>query len=178
MASSEFQYSPLCRTPLAPAVRGGLERLACPACDFVHWRNPVPVVGAIVERAGRVVLVHGVGRPPSWFGLVAGFLETGESPADCALREVKEELGLDATFGGFVGFYPFARLNQIIFVYHVLLPPGEIRLAPDELDDYREIRLEKLKPWPQGTGPGLRDWLVSRGYDPVIADFGTPQDEK
>ncbi|HET8696775.1 MAG TPA: NUDIX hydrolase [Gammaproteobacteria bacterium] len=177
MTSTEFQYCPLCRTPLAPAVRGGLERLACPACDFVHWRNPVPVVGAIVERAGRVVLVHGLGRPPHWFGLVAGFLETGESPADCALREVKEELGLDATLGGFVGIYPFARLNQIIFVYHVLLPPGEIRLAPDELDDYREIRLEKIKPWPQGTGPGLRDWLVSRGYDPVIADFGTPQDE-
>ncbi|HEX5047036.1 MAG TPA: NUDIX domain-containing protein [Gammaproteobacteria bacterium] len=178
MASTEFQYCPLCRTPLVKAHRGGLDRLACPACDFVHWRNPVPVVGAIVERAGCVVLVHGLGRPPHWFGLVAGFLETGESPADCALREVKEELGLDATFGAFIGIYPFARLNQIIFVYHVLLPPGEIRLAADELDDYREIPLDKVKPWPQGTGPGLRDWLVSRGYNPTIADFGTPQDER
>jgi 8-oxo-dGTP pyrophosphatase MutT (NUDIX family) len=32
------------------------------------------------------------------------------------LREVKEELGLDATLGAFVGVYPFERLNQIIVV--------------------------------------------------------------
>ena len=74
---------------------GGKPRLACPECEFVHWRNPLPVVGAIVERAGRVVLVHGLGRPPTWYGLVAGFLETGETPQECALREVEEELGID-----------------------------------------------------------------------------------
>jgi ADP-ribose pyrophosphatase YjhB (NUDIX family) len=123
-----------------------------------------------------VILVHGIGRPPHWFGLVAGFLETGEAPHECALREVKEEIGLDAQLGGFVGIYPFARFNQIIFVYHVLAADGAIVLAADELDDYREIRIERIRPWPQGTGPGLRDWLVSRGYDPATADFGTPQD--
>jgi NADH pyrophosphatase NudC (nudix superfamily) len=158
-------------------MRGGRERLTCPECEFVHWRNPLPVVGAIVERAGRVVLVHGLGRPPTWYGLVAGFLETAETPQECALREVEEELGITARPGAFVGVYPFERLNQIIFVYHVLLADGDIRLAADELDDYKEIRIEKLKPWPHGTGPGLRDWLVSRGYRPQTADFGTPQDD-
>lgn len=177
MTPNGFRYCPRCRTELAPAQRGGLERLVCPACDFVHWGNPVPVVGAIVERAGRVILVHGVGRPPHWFGLVAGFLETGEAPHECALREVKEEIGLDARLGSFVGVYPFARFNQIVFVYHVLAADGDIVLAADELDDYKEVPIAKVKPWPHGTGPGLRDWLVSRGYDPVLAEFGTPQDE-
>jgi NAD+ diphosphatase len=177
MADTEYRYCPACRAALVAQTRGGRERLACSECEFVHWRNPVPVVGAIVERAGRVVLVHGVGRPPTWYGLVAGFLETGETPEECALREVEEELGIAARPGAFIGVYPFERLNQIIFVYHVALAGGEIRLAADELDDYKEIRIEKLKPWPQGTGPGLRDWLVSRGYRPQTADFGTPQDD-
>jgi NAD+ diphosphatase len=176
MSQPDFRYCPRCRTELAPGQHGGLERLACPACGFVHWRNPVPVVGSIVERAGRIVLVHSIGRPPHWFGLVAGFLETGETPAECALREVKEELGLDATLGAFVGIYPFQRLNQIIFVYHVLAGPGEITLAADELDDYKEIPIERIKPWPQGTGPGLSDWLATRGFHPPTAEFGTPQD--
>ena len=159
-----------------PGWHGGRERFGCPACDFVLWRNPVPVVGAIVERAGRVVLVHSLGRPPHWYGLVAGFLETAETPAECALREVKEELGLDATLGSFIGVYPFERLNQIIFVFHVLAGDGEITLAADELDGYKEIPIERIKPWPQGTGPGLRDWLATRGFNPPIAEFGTPQD--
>jgi NADH pyrophosphatase NudC (nudix superfamily) len=134
------------------------------------------VVAAIVERADRIVLVRGLGRPPTWYGLVAGFLESGETPEDAVMREVAEEIGIDARRGDLVGTYPFERLNQIIFVYHVLGGPGEIRLATDELADYKEVPIDKIRPWPQGTGPGLRDWLAKRGLYPPVADFGTPQE--
>ena len=173
MSQTEYRYCPLCRTELTTAEHGGLPRLACPACDFVHWRNPVPVVASIVERSGRVVLVRSHGRPETWYGLVAGFLEPGEAPEAAALREVAEEIGIEARLERFIGIYPFERLNQIIFAYHVLGADGPIRLAPDEIADYKEVPIEKLKPWPQGTGPALRDWLVSRGYKPEIAPFGT-----
>jgi NAD+ diphosphatase len=176
MTQAEYRYCPSCRTELTTAEHGGLPRLACPACDFVHWRNPVPVVASIVERAGRVVLVRGVGRPEAWYGLVAGFLESGETPEAAALREVAEEIGIEARLERFIGIYPFERLNQIIFAYHVLGGDGPIRLALDELVDYKEVPIEKLKPWPQGTGPALRDWLVARGYRPEIAPFGTPHE--
>ena len=95
MSDTDYRYCPHCRTELGAVERGGQTRLACPQCSFVHWRNPVPVVAAVVERAGRVVLVHSIGRPSHWYGLVAGFLERGEHPADAVLREVAEELGLD-----------------------------------------------------------------------------------
>jgi NAD+ diphosphatase len=176
MADTDFRYCPRCRADLVPTQRGGQTRLACPECRFVHWGNPVPVVAAIVERAGRVVLVHSVGRPEHWYGLVAGFLERGEHPADAVLREVAEELGLEGRLVREIGIYPFERLNQVLFVYHVAVGDGPIKLAADELDDYKEVPLEKLKPWRQGTGPALRDWLVARGYDPEVVDFGTPLD--
>ena len=54
------------------------------------------------------------------------------------------------------------------------VPDGPITLAADELDDYKEVPLAKLRPWPQGTGPALRDWLAARGFDPPFVDFGTP----
>ena len=177
MADSDYRYCPQCRAELAPTERGGQTRLACPQCSFVHWRNPVPVVAAVVERADRVVLVHSLGRPPHWFGLVAGFLERGEHPEAAVLREVAEELGLEGRLAGTVGIYPFERLNQVIFIYHVVVAADKaITLAADELDDYKEVPLDKLRPWRQGTGPGLRDWLVARGYDPQVVDFGTPLD--
>jgi NAD+ diphosphatase len=176
MTDTDYRYCPLCRAELAATVRGGQTRLACPQCGFVQWRNPVPVVAAVVERAGRVVLVHSIGRPAHWYGLVAGFLERGEHPEAAVLREVGEELGLEGRLAGTIGIYPFERLNQVIFAYHVVVGDGPIVLAADELDDYKEVPLEKIRPWRQGTGPALRDWLVARGYDPQVVDFGTPLD--
>lgn len=158
------------------AQRGGKERAACPQCGFVHWNNPVPVVAAVVERNGCVILVHSIGRPPTWFGLVAGFLERGEHPADAVLREVEEELGLPAKLVAEIGVYAFDRLNQVLFVYHVEVGPGPITLAADELDEYREVPFAKLRPWRQGTGPALQQWLAARGYHPEPVDFGTPLD--
>jgi NAD+ diphosphatase len=174
MPTQDFRYCPLCRTELASAVRGGEPRQVCPQCSFVNWRNPLPVVAAVVERAGRVVLVHSLGRPASWYGLVAGFLERGEHPESAILREVREELGLEATLQSSIGIYPVDFLNQIIFVYHVTLAEGTITLAADELDDYKEVPLEKLRPWSRGTGPALRDWLAARGLHPPVVEFGTP----
>ena len=174
MPDTDYRYCPHCRAELATVERGGQPRLACPRCSFVHWRNPVPVVAAVVERSGRVVLVHSIGRPPTWYGLVAGFLERGEHPEAAVLREVAEELGLEARLVATIGIYPFDRLNQVIFAYHVQVADGPITLAADELDDYKEVPLEKLRPRRQGTGPALRDWLIARGFDPPIVDFGTP----
>jgi NADH pyrophosphatase NudC (nudix superfamily) len=176
MADTSYRYCPSCRAELVSTERGGKPRLACPHCDFVHWRNPVPVVAAVVERAGSVVLVRSIGRPATWFGLVAGFLERGEHPEAAVLREVGEELGIDAQLQSFIGIYPFERLNQVIFAYHILGGDGPITLAADELDAYREVPIEKLKPWRQGTGPALRDWLAARGHHPPLVDFGTPLD--
>jgi NADH pyrophosphatase NudC (nudix superfamily) len=133
------------------------------------------VVAGIVERAGRVILVRSHGRPATWYGLVAGFLESGETPEQGVLREVAEELGIEVRLEAFVGAYAFERFNQIIFAYHLLGGEGPIRLDASELADHKEVPIEKLKPWPQGTGPALRDWLAARGYHPEIAPFGTPQ---
>lgn len=156
------------------SLRGGRERATCPdpACGFVHWDNPVPVVAAIVEHDNQVVLVRSIGRPANWFGLVAGFLEQAEHPDDAVIREIDEEVGLTPHRCTFLGSYAFARLNQIIFVYHAEVPNLDVRLGYDELDAYRIVPISELRPWSQGTGPALRDWLASRGLHPPVVEFG------
>ena len=173
MVPGEFRYCPLCRAELALGQHGGRPRLACAACGFVHWRNPTPVVAGIVERDGRVVLVRSHGWPPTWYGLVTGFLESGEKPEQAVVREVEEELGIAAHVTAYIGAYPFERLNQIIFAYHLAGSPGDIRLDTTELAAHKEVPIAHLKPWPQGTGPALNDWLLGRGYSPDVAPFGT-----
>jgi NADH pyrophosphatase NudC (nudix superfamily) len=175
MTETAYTYCPLCRSALVERELGGRMRSACPrdACGFVAWDNPVPVVAAIVERNGEVILVRNLGRPEGWYGLVAGFLEKGEHPDDGIRREIDEEIGLAVRELNFLGIYPFELRNQIIICYPALAEPGEIRLRADEIASYRSVPIERLRPWPLGTGPALRDWLAARGYHPPVMEFGT-----
>jgi NAD+ diphosphatase len=155
-----YKFCPQCATPLASAEVDGCSRLKCPACNFVFWDNPVPVVAVIVEHEGKVILTRNKGWPEKWLGIVAGFLEKGETPETGSLREVKEELGLDGEIVSFLGHYPFELRNQIIFAYHVRAE-GEIRLG-EELESIRALPPEEIHPWDVGTGPALKDWLAAR----------------
>ncbi|MGW8368289.1 MAG: NUDIX domain-containing protein [Gammaproteobacteria bacterium] len=174
LSQSDYIFCPLSGHPLERVLRGGRERAVCtdPDCGFVHWDNPVPIVAAIVEHDGQVVLVRSIGRPSTWYGLVAGFLEAREHPDEAVLREIEEEVGLVPTRCTFLGSYAFARLNQIIFAYHAEVPSLDITLCTEELDDYRIIPIAELRPWSQGTGPALRDWLAGRGFHRAPVEFG------
>lgn len=134
----------------------GRERPTCD-CGFVHWGNPTPVVAAIIEHEGQVLLARGKDWPEKVFALVAGFLEAGESAEAGVLREVKEETNLDGEVVSLVGVYPFEMRNEVIIAFHVKTS-GEVRLS-EELAAYKLIAKEKLKAWPFGTGLAVQAWI-------------------
>ncbi len=160
--NSGFNFCPRCAGPLATRDLAGLPRRACssPGCDFVHWDNPAPVVAALVERDGLIVLARNHAWPEKSFGLITGFLERDETPEQAVAREVKEEINLDADRVRLIGVYPFARKNEVIIAYHVAAK-GEIALN-EELAEYRLIAPAKLRPWEFGTGLAVADWLDRR----------------
>ena len=123
----------------------------------MHWDNPKPVVAAVIEHQGQIILVRNVGWPEKWFGLVSGFLEREEKPEEAILREIKEETNLDGEIVEFLGHYTFSQMNEIIMAYYVRAE-GVIVLN-EELEDYKLIQPEKLRPWPFGTGKAVRDWI-------------------
>ncbi len=166
----ETRFCTHCATPLALISQvedsGDVVRLRCPACGWTHWNNPTPVLAAIVEINGQVLLARNALWPPKMFALITGFMEAGESPEQGVAREVKEETNLDVRSCKLVGAYEFLRMNQIIIAYHVVVT-GEVKLSP-ELLDYRLYDLPDLRCWPAGTGYALADWLRTRGHEPVF----------
>lgn len=160
-----YRYCPACGTGLQSSLRDGVERLACGACDFVHWDNPTPVVAAVVEHQGEIVLARNAAWPQKFYALITGFLERHDpSPEEAVIREVAEELGLQGQAAHFIGHYRFERMNQLIIAYHVPAI-GEIQLGA-ELVDYIRVAPEQARYWPAATGLALRDWLRGRGFDP------------
>jgi len=170
---AQFKFCPVCAAPLIPRTLQGEARQVCSAgCGFVHYDNPTPVVAAVVEHDGRVVLAHNRSWPPalkSFYGLITGFLERAETPEQCALREVKEELNLDGATPTLIGVYSFEQMNQVIIAYHV--PARGTVALNEELDDFRHLPLQECRAWSSGTGLALRDWLRSRGFDPPVIDI-------
>jgi NAD+ diphosphatase len=165
-----FLFCPRCGARLTGRDADAGTKSRCSAgCGFVDYDNPVPVVSAVVEHDGRVVLARNKAWPPSWYALVAGFLEANESPDDAVRREVKEELGLEAQATHLIGVYPFPRMNQVIIAYHVMAT-GPITLN-HELVDYRLVEPSQCTAWRAGTGFALRDWLRSRGFEPQMTDL-------
>lgn len=159
-----LRYCPVCAAPLierADVGEGGKVRLACPDGHWTHWDNPLPVLAALVEVEGRILLARNAAWPEKAFGLVTGFMERGETPEQGVARELKEETSLDVDRIALIGVYEFIRKNEVIIAYHVKAS-GDIRLS-EELVEYRLIAPEKLRPWRAGTGYAMADWMRAQG---------------
>ncbi len=165
-----YRYCPRCSVELTNRHEGGRDRLVCGQCSFVHWDNPLPVVAALVEYEGKILLARNAAWPAHIFALITGFLERDESPEQGVQRELLEETNLSAISTELIGVYPFERKNELIIAYHVVAQ-GDIRLS-EELVDYRLIDPERLKPWPMGTGLAMADWMTRRGIPVEFLDFG------
>jgi 8-oxo-dGTP diphosphatase len=71
-------------------------------------RNPVPTVDTIIEVSGGIVLIERRYPPLGW-ALPGGFVEYGETVAAAAVREAREETGLDVTLTRLFGVYSDPR---------------------------------------------------------------------
>ena len=148
---------------------GPKTRLRCPACGWTHWNNPTPVLAAVVEYQGRVLLARNAAWTHKMYALITGFMEAGETPQDGIAREIAEETSLRVEALDLIGVYDFQRMNQVIIAYHARCE-GEVKLSP-ELVDYRLYAYEDVRCWPAGTGHALADWLRSRGHEPQFVEW-------
>ncbi len=169
-----FNFYPNCAKPLTErtfAEDGGATlRRACQddGCGFVHYENPTPAVGVLIEHEGSILLARGAGWPQGYFALITGYLEKNEDPRHGVGREVKEETNLDVVETEIIGNYIFERKNEVMLCYFAKCT-GELKLSP-ELIDVKRYQPHELRPWPRATGLAVADWMTSRGLDVIFVD--------
>ncbi len=172
MSNGTLRFCPVCATGLVQRQdvgEGGRMRLACPEGHWTFWDNPLPVLAALVEVDGRMLLARNAAWPEKMFGLITGFMERDETPEAGIAREIMEETSLVASSTELIGVYEFMRKNELIIAYHVKAS-GSVRLS-EELAEFRLVEPEKLRPWRSGTGYAVADWMRRRGLPFEFVDL-------
>jgi 8-oxo-dGTP diphosphatase len=124
-----YRFCPSCGGPLAPRRLKPLEpeRPVCTACGFVVYLDPKVAVGTIIRASDRIVLVRRAIEPG--YGLwvfPGGYVDRGEEVTAAAVREAREESGLDVRIDGLVNIYSYAGRAPIIIVYAATALGGEL----------------------------------------------------
>jgi ADP-ribose pyrophosphatase YjhB (NUDIX family) len=91
----------------------------------------------------RILMLKHVFHPGAPWGIPGGWLAKGESPAECALRELKEETGLIGELGGAVYLSHEPIPPHIGIAFSGRVQPGPISLS-DEIIEARWFQQSEL----------------------------------
>ena len=140
------------------------QRLVCASCGFVFYLDPKIAVGTIIQTASkRLVLVRraiepGYGR---WV-FPGGYVDRGEVLTAAAIREAREECGLEVRLDGLVNLYSYPRRAPVIVVYAATAIGGSLSYDEECLEG-AEFDAASI-PWNElafrSTEDGLRDYLA------------------
>ena len=163
--SHAYRFCPRCGGPLERRTLKATEpeRPVCTRCGFVFYLDPKVAVGTIIQsQSGRIVLVRRAIEPGygKWV-FPGGYVDRGETLTSAAMREAREECGLDVRLDALVNIYSYAGRAPVIVVYAATATGGTL-CVDDESLEVLEWDTETI-PWNdlafRSTHEGLRDYL-------------------
>ncbi|MEO7402978.1 MAG: NUDIX hydrolase [Burkholderiales bacterium] len=121
-------------------------RYVCGSCATTHYQNPRLVVGTIPEWEGKILLCkRGIEPRLGKWTLPAGFMENGETVADGARRETREEALADVEHLEMFTVLSVPHVDQVHVFFRAQLPSPEFGVTPESLEV--ELFTEAQIPW-------------------------------
>lgn len=150
------------------------ERAICTACGFVHYRNPLPVVGALplFEQNGQDLILlcrRAIEPQKGYWTLPAGFMELGETLQEGAAREMHEEAGIEAQMGTLYTILDIISAGQVHFFF--LARMTSPKLAPGEETLEEALFAPEEIPWEQLAFSSVRETLRAYLQDRPSGQF-------
>lgn len=124
-----------CGRATADQMVEGRLRPVCTACGVVTYLDPKLAAAVVIARDGKLLL--GLRGPRTTaagkWSFPAGFVERGERVEDAAVREAREEVGLEVVLGPLLGLYSATGQTVVLAVYTAAHATGD-PIAGDDLD--------------------------------------------
>ncbi len=160
-----FRFCPLCGGPLESRLLkdGDPPRLVCGACGFIFYLDPKLAVGTvIIDDRRRIALVKRAIDPGygKWV-FPGGYVDRGEEVQRAAVREAREETGLDVHIDRLINIYSYTGRTAVIVVYAATMIGGALA-CDDESLEAKFFEPEAI-PWDElafrSTGEALQEFL-------------------
>ena len=137
----------------------------CPNCNWEIFPQLSPAIIVLVKEDNEALLVHARNFKRPFFGLVAGFVETGENLEECVRREVREETSLEINNIRYFGSQTWPYPANLMIGFTADYAGGELRFADGELSEGGFFRADNLPMIP--TRPSIArqlidDWLETQ----------------
>ena len=143
-----MRYCSHCGGRLHQAIPDGDDRVRyiCESCNTIHYENPQMVAGTVPEWQGKILLCRRAISPAKGqWTLPAGYLENGETVAECALRETREEACASLSNLSPYAMVDLPFINQVYFMFRGHLVDGTFKPGPESLET--RLFLPNEIPW-------------------------------
>ncbi len=111
-----YEQSSFCSVCATPLVKSTEISKRCPSCQREFWPQVTPAIIVLVRRGDEVLLTRNKNFRGNYWGLVAGFVETGETLEECVAREVLEETGISIKNIRYEASQPWASPSHLRLV--------------------------------------------------------------
>ncbi len=129
-----------CGAPLRDSEAGGGEAgysRVCVDCGRIHFPKISPAVILLIRKGDRALLAHNARFKAGFFGLIAGFVEAGETLEEAAIREAREEAGIEIADLRYVKSQPWPFPDSLMVAFNAEWASGEARPDGVEIGELR-----------------------------------------
>jgi NAD+ diphosphatase len=143
----------------------------CPSCGLVNYPRVSPAIIVAVLKGDRILLAQSTRARNSFFSVLAGFVEPGETLEDCVRREVREETGIAVDGIRYFGSQPWPFPNALMVAFTATYAGGELAIDLSEIVNAGWFGADELPPLPgkHSIARRLIEWFVSRQRRPADA---------
>lgn len=134
----------------------------CPECGFIsHTRLSPAVITAIIKN-GKILMAKHMRTSGSMYGLIAGFVEPGETIEEALERETMEEVGLKVKNIQYFGSQPWPFPNSLMIAFTAEYESGEIKVDDAEITHARWFTADELPriPSKMSIAGELMEWYI------------------
>ena len=121
----------------------GFERV-CPFCHLSFFPRISPSIIVLIKKADHLLMARSPTFLPGAYGLIAGFVEVGESIEEAVHREVKEEVGIKIKNLSYFGSQPWPFPDSLMIAFTADYCSGDILINADEIEEAGWYRYDNL----------------------------------
>lgn len=152
----DHQFCGRCGQDMTPLP--GERALRCANCGLISYPRISPAVIVLIEREDRILLARGHQFGSGRFGIIAGFVEPGESLEDAVRREVREEVGIELANVSYFGSQPWPFPHGIMIGFRARYASGDISIDEGEIAEADWYDLDDLPHIPHKLS--IARWLI------------------